>query len=547
MIKRLVAGIKEVVIKYWLSLFIVGTAVYFVSCLFANFVIGKTWYNPDMYADAFVAELMADGKTLFPEGWTFGNQYYIIATPVLCSFFYQFIGNSFYAMALASSMMTVGIYTSYLWCFKPFVSRKPLFVGLFVLSGAMLFGTGACGYGYGFQLLYTMCSYYSCYVLDIFVTLGVFFRIYTHRRLSKWWIAVAVLMNFALGMQSLRQTLIFVIPFLLVSFLIFLKERQKRTLLFPISVLAGNGMGIIVIKILIKVMNVSTYKVITDLQFRTDPSQLWEKLKAELHNFYEITGLCFFDYIQWEKIFIIIFAGVLLSILSVIVAVLHILWKKNTSPLAMAISCCAISVFLVFVVGVFCFNNRPIYYFVWYILVVLSVSYFFSFGKKVRILKGFLLMCLLLTGLGNYYTNFYNDFMKHHDRNQFYHELTQEFLQKNIRYVYLGGIWNTDSSVYVYSGGNIRIGTVDFKKESMALVPLLSLKYDDNFKAENLKEAYIIFSESEINYMEIGQKEEFHQFLSTLEFVGEKKAQGKMERTVKIYKTEANVFSQESR
>ena len=38
--------------------------------------------NSDVYADMQVAKRMWEQKTLFPDGWIFGNQFYVIATPV---------------------------------------------------------------------------------------------------------------------------------------------------------------------------------------------------------------------------------------------------------------------------------------------------------------------------------------------------------------------------------------------------------------------------------------------------------------------------------
>ena len=142
----------------------------------------------------------------------------------------------------------------------------------------------------------------------------------------------------------------------------------------------------------------------------------------------------------------------------------------------------------------------------------------------------------------NYYTNFYPEFVKHSDRENFYRELTQEFIDDDIQYVYLCGIWNTDASIYCYANDSIKIGVVNFDSEHLLLKPFPALKSDDIFKKENLKNAYIIFTENEIGYMESGHKEEFQQFLSSLDFVREKHGEGRMVRTVKVYKAKGDIF-----
>ena len=51
--------------------------------------IGFAWFcTPDMYSDTYVARLMWQEKTLFPESWVFGNQFYVCVTPVLAACFY---------------------------------------------------------------------------------------------------------------------------------------------------------------------------------------------------------------------------------------------------------------------------------------------------------------------------------------------------------------------------------------------------------------------------------------------------------------------------
>ena len=61
--------------------------IYIVSIFFVNY-LGRDLVNYDIYSDAILTKYIATEKTLFPEGWHFGNQVYVIATPVLGAFFY---------------------------------------------------------------------------------------------------------------------------------------------------------------------------------------------------------------------------------------------------------------------------------------------------------------------------------------------------------------------------------------------------------------------------------------------------------------------------
>ena len=47
-----------------------------------NFRCLPVFCDGDIYTDMSLSRLMWEQKTLFPEGWIFGNQVYVIATPV---------------------------------------------------------------------------------------------------------------------------------------------------------------------------------------------------------------------------------------------------------------------------------------------------------------------------------------------------------------------------------------------------------------------------------------------------------------------------------
>ena len=80
---------------------------YFAVFAIVNFIGFAYFCNADMYADTLVARLMWEQKTLFPSNFVFGNQYYVIATPVFAALFYGLTGSMNTSMALATTLMSL--------------------------------------------------------------------------------------------------------------------------------------------------------------------------------------------------------------------------------------------------------------------------------------------------------------------------------------------------------------------------------------------------------------------------------------------------------
>ena len=544
--KLLTDRIKTFIHKYWIILFILGTGVYFVSCVVINF-IGKPWYNIDMYSDALVAELMADEMTLFPSSWTFGNQYYVVATPVLGAVFYKFIGDSFYAMALASSVMMAVIYLSYWWCLKLFVSKKVLLIGLFTLSGGFIFGTSASCYEFGFQVFYTMASYYACYIIGIFFTIGLFFRIYQDIYVNKICFIAVAFLNFALGMQSLRETLILNIPLIISALYLLIRKTQngKKVMFFSLAMAASNLLGIVFIHILEKFVPIKVHKIIDDLRIHTFDEIISVCIPKEKENLLKITGLNLNGLIQYDKTFLFVSIGVFISVFCVIVAIVAIILRKDKSLLALAVICNFISVLLVFTLGVFFFRNRPIYYFVWCLLTSFSLCYCINLLKRKKIIISIVCFCVFIAGIMNYYNNFYIDFkVNYKEKDEFYSELSEEILADGVQYVYLYD-WDSAYPLYCYHKNRIKIGTFTISEKSGFVQPLPYLKCDNFFDEKNREKSYFIFSRATLTNLE--NTENFQVLLSKLKVVKEKNYQGnRFLESVRIYKAESDVIYREN-
>lgn len=172
-----IKGKVEAKIDLLLLVVSVGLGLLFIyGIVFTNLKGLVHFCDIDMYLDLSVAKLMWEQKTLFPENWIFGNQYYVIATPVLCSLLYGVTGNLTLSMGIASSLMGGLMILAFVWMLIPFIARKRhlifaavAFLGC-VVSDSAFYNTFS-------QLFFTMCSYYSCYMITAFLVWGEYARI----------------------------------------------------------------------------------------------------------------------------------------------------------------------------------------------------------------------------------------------------------------------------------------------------------------------------------------------------------------------------------
>ena len=134
--------------------------------------------NSDTFADMQVARRMWEQKSLFPSGWTFGNQCYVVATPVLTALFYGLLGNINLSMVLATEVMTVLILLSFLWLLRAAVEER-----LFRLVGCLTLMTSVVApygvYSINSMLFFSQASFYSCYLITLFVVFGDYIRAFS--------------------------------------------------------------------------------------------------------------------------------------------------------------------------------------------------------------------------------------------------------------------------------------------------------------------------------------------------------------------------------
>ena len=182
----------------------------------------------DVYEDTLVARLMWEQKTLFPPSFLFGNQFYVIATPVLAALFYGLTGSMNTGMALATLVMSVLLMLSMNWMLKPFVKERLARYAALLLFAASCFGPATAQREDGAQLFFVLCSYYACYLICAFVVLGDYARARSDARPRPGALALALFLCFCTGMQSMRQTCITILPLLCFEALRLVKRAARH-------------------------------------------------------------------------------------------------------------------------------------------------------------------------------------------------------------------------------------------------------------------------------------------------------------------------------
>lgn len=481
--------------------------LFVIICMFllgntwVNFC-GRQWYSMDIYTDAYFAKLVAENNTIFPQGWVFGNQYYGFATPVVAALIYKIIPNSFYAMAIATTIMTTIIIGLFVWCFKPYNSRKEIMMGIFAMV-CMILGVSAAADTQGVQLFYTMASFYASYLIGILLTLGVYLRLISTRKINVvLWSAVFVV-NYALGINSLRELLVLSLPLLAVEFL---REVRKIIKKMPIDkyaivyTLISGGAEILGI-MTVKLLKPASHPIIANVELVHNLEELSTNFQVTLNAILGITGLNFFMRgIKWLPLCCI--AMFIVGI--VICAITRIIRKRDKGILSIGILFCCISFCAVAAVGVFLMPIRQIYLFVWYLLVALCVMYvyrMFGIFEQTNCRRFFsksnFLIVLCLIGFANFIFNFFFCFYQFSERDNVYRETAQRILDDDIE-----NIWvfpTTSPTVAIYSNDEFSAGTVtineEWKQENKEKI-LKPLEYLRTVKMYETSEEYVYWCSS---------------------------------------------------
>lgn len=424
-----------------------------------NFNGFAVFCDPDMYADTLIAKRMWEQKTIFPDPWIFGNQYYVIATPVLAAAFYGITGNTNIAMALATEVMTLFIFISFFWMFRA-ISRKILPT---VLGCLLLISSIVAPYGVHSRfgvLFYMQASYYACYIITMFVVFGDYIRSFqsTQPRYFVW--VLSLLLSFATGMQSIRQTVIMVLPILAYEFFLFLRrmlchqrlldKKSAFTLIRAVSYGAANAAGLVAIKLL----QIPQYTIYGEFQL-SSRERLADSLARVWQCFTQVSGLEFAfqpDLAPFFTLFSLILVGIVIAA--------ALLWVKGIAHIETPLKQCWL-LYLIGIAGVllssvlFNIKLRSIYIFMWFPLVSFSVIMVMQRLPLCSKTAAAVLVCVL--SIGNLCHSFVPDAcIALRDDTSDTQKMCQWALDEGYEYVY--GDWSVAPYIAAYSGGSLEAG-----------------------------------------------------------------------------------------
>lgn len=388
--------------RFLRTLMICCMAAYLLTFAIKNVYGFEMYCNTDMYADTLISRLMWEQKTLFPQGWIFSNQYYVVATPVFAAIFYGITGNVNTAMVLAAELMSLLIFVSLFWLVRAFTKEHLtyLLACILLLASAIV---PDIPNSFTAELFWLQASYYSCYLIGFFVVVGDYVRCLRSpdRRVGAW--ILSLLLSFALGIQSLRQTVAMVLPILVCEAFLALRrviQHQKPwsrehvgSLIRALSYAAANVAGLITLELI----NPLHSTVFGD--FRLTPfREILGRIPSIWPCFAEISGLKFAFNPKYSAA-----CTVLSLFMTVIVLAAAVLWlrriRRPETPLELCWLVCLVGLVGTALSTVFTeIILRQIYLFLWYPLVVFSGLLIYQYLPLRAKRASVILACLLSLG-----------------------------------------------------------------------------------------------------------------------------------------------------
>ena len=457
--------------------------VYCTWMLIINFSGNPIFYDADMYSDMLYSVKAWEHKSIFPEGWVFGNQLYAVATPVLAALFYGLTGSMCNAMAIASTVMGAGVMLSFCWMLKPVLQKRDersialtFFLTLVLAVGDIYHEDN------GWQLLFTMCSYYACYAISAFLAFGCWLRSDLPRSPgSTAMLPLACLMAFGTGIQSLRQTAIMICPLiglelLRLLFLVIRKEKICfRSLLITGLLTAANLAGVLYAKF----AAVDHHEIFGTIDLL--PPSLWP---GELSPAVFTAG----SLLVGEN-FLLTF---LLPVFGLpgLYFLLRSMFRKKKQKAALLLSLFFISVAVILVIDT-CTTMffRSIYYFLLYPMTAFLAAYLYSSSKKV--LRTAILVLLLV--IFGWTCTEAMPVIAEAEKETVFEEVADYLLENNFTTVY--SRWGLANKLAVASDGELAAGFWYISEKPF--VPVDYLCDPDIFYEAPSVCAYVFFGEED--------------------------------------------------
>lgn len=489
---------REKIFSVVLTVLLLG----FVGMVFyINFSINPEYYDGDIYNDINYAKEAWKAKSLFPKDWIFGNQTYVVATPVLAALFYGITGNGFTAMAIASCIMTVLTLLTYDWMTRTLFSYNERTAGFLFMIGFLLLKAHVATSQQGIQAFFTMASYYACYLINAFIVYGCYVRIRQGKFTGKH-IVLAVIgaaLSFGTGMQSLRQTAVMALPLVAceVLLIIIYSAKDKRfaisySTLFSAIVFIANIAGLVAMRFI----EINQNSIYGTTAFVSSFKDFFRKLFLNMESVALTFGL---DALELRMRLVASIPFLLIILIGFILCVKDYIKNKcNEQGRFVLVMLLTLGCVSVFAAGVLTdVVNRALYYFMIYPLLAVCVSYIIvKFEKKRDVL--FAVVAVFAAGMIIFRTaGAVEEIKAGKDKNSTAHQIANYMLDNGYDTIYsvfgLSGVMDGAENVVVASGDKIHL--VQFKNvdSSKPMKPVEYLCVKDGYKQwDNSKSLYLL-------------------------------------------------------
>lgn len=489
---------REKIFSVVLTVLLLG----FVGMVFyINFSINPEYYDGDIYNDINYAKEAWKAKSLFPKDWFFGNQTYVVATPVLAALFYGITGNGFTAMAIASCIMTVLTLLTYDWMTRTLFSYNERTAGFLFMIGFLLLKAHVATSQQGIQAFFTMASYYACYFINAFIVYGCYVRIRQGKFTGKHIIPaiIGAALSFGTGMQSLRQTAVMALPLVAceVLLIIIYSAKDKRfaisySTLFSAIVFIANIAGLVAMRFI----EINQNSIYGTTAFVSSFKDFFRKLFLNMESVALTFGL---DALELRVRLVASIPFLLIILIGFILCVKDYIKNKcNEQGRFVLVMLLTLGCVSVFAAGVLTdVVNRALYYFMIYPLLAVCVSYIIvKFEKKRDVL--FAVVAVFTAGMIIFRTaGAVEEIKAGKDKSSTAHQIANYMLDNGYDTIYsvfgLSGVMDGAENVVVASGDKIHI--VQFKNvdSSKPMKPVEYLCVKDGYKQwDNSKSLYLL-------------------------------------------------------
>ena len=489
---------REKIFSVVLTVLLLG----FVGMVFyINFSINPEYYDGDIYNDINYAKEAWKAKSLFPKDWIFGNQTYVVATPVLAALFYGITGNGFTAMAIASSIMTVLTLLTYDWMTRTLLSYNERTAGFLFMIGFLLLKAHVATSQQGIQAFFTMASYYACYLINAFIVYGCYVRIRQGKFTGKHIIPaiIGVALSFGTGMQSLRQTAVMALPLVAceVLLIIIYSAKDKRfaisySTLFSAIVFIANIAGLVAMRFI----EINQNSIYGTTAFVSSFKDFFRKLFLNMESVALTFGL---DALELRVRLVASIPFLLIILIGFILCVKDYIKNKcNEQGRFVLVMLLTLGCVSVFAAGVLTdVVNRALYYFMIYPLLAVCVSYIIVKIEKKRDVL-FAVVAVFTAGMIIFRTaGAVEEIKAGKEKNSTAHQIANYMLDNGYDTIYsvfgLSGVMDGAENVVVASGDKIHI--VQFKNvdSSKPMKPVEYLCVKDGYKQwDNSKSLYLL-------------------------------------------------------